>query len=74
MKIFFVGGFEGNAGPINVNKSLRNNFTSSLIYVKSSNKYFKYIETFFKTIVYNLQTNYFVLVNRSSTHIFVCYF
>lgn len=50
MKIFFVGGFEGNAGPINVNKSLRNNFTSSLIYVKSSNKYFKYIETFFKTI------------------------
>lgn len=50
MKIFFVGGFKSNAGPINVNRSLRNNFTSTFVYVKSSNKYFKYIETVFKTI------------------------
>lgn len=48
MKILFIGNYDGNEGPINVNKTIVNNADSDLIIIKSKIKILKLIEIIIK--------------------------
>ena len=50
-KYLFLGGTDGNTGPSNVNRNIIANLTNSFRYVKSNNRYFKYIEAFYKMML-----------------------
>lgn len=48
MRILFVGGIKGNAGPVNVNRKLNKNFTSDFLCVKQGNKWVRLWDGFWK--------------------------
>lgn len=49
MKFLLIGEYKTNAGPSNVNRKLIEN--SNFIYIKSSNRFIKFLETIIKIIV-----------------------
>lgn len=48
MKVFFLGGTQSNSGPSNVNKNIIENASERICYLKSRNKWLRYIEAILK--------------------------
>lgn len=54
MKILFGGETNGNGGPPNVNKGFVQNLTKRFVYLRSRNRYLKYIEPLCKSLFCNV--------------------